>query len=400
MTETPHGASIDTADPQRVSLADNPGADVEQSEDRSFRRAVARARRVVVKIGSSSLTSVGDGLDTERIDTLADSLAVRRAHGQQVVLVSSGAIAAGLAPLGLRTRPRDLSHQQAAASVGQTLLVARYASAFSRHDLAVGQVLLTSDDLVHRVRHRNANRTLERLLAMGVLPIVNENDTVATDEIRFGDNDRLAALVVHLLRADALVLLSDVDGLYDQHPRNPGARLVNEVAAPSDLADVETTEPGNSGLGSGGMASKLTAARMASHSGAHVVLTSASQAAAALAGEPVGTYFRPASTGESARLLWLRYATQPRGQLTIDPGAEDALVRHRASLLAAGITRVVGDFVAGDPVDVLNPVGRVVARGMSAYDAAELPRLLGKSTHMLGAAQQREVIHRDDLAVL
>lgn len=363
------------------------------------RGAIAHARRVVVKIGSSSLTTNGGTIAADRIDALVDTMA-RRASVSQLVLVSSGAIAAGLAPLGLVRRPRDLATQQASASVGQMLLVSRYAASFARYGIAVGQVLLTAEDVVRRVHYRNAKRTFERLLELGVVPVVNENDTIATDEIRFGDNDRLAALVAHLLHADALVLLSDVDGLYNGDPRKLGTRLISEVLSSSDLDGVVAGKTGASGVGTGGMASKVAAATVATSAGVHVVLTSAAHAEAALAGESVGTYFAPTGRRLPTRLLWLRHATTPRGNLSLDAGAVDAVVERRASLLPAGITAVAGDFVAGDPVDLLDPAGIAVARGLVAYDAAELPPLLGKSTRSLGPRHRREVIHRDDLAIL
>ncbi|HEX4726804.1 MAG TPA: glutamate 5-kinase, partial [Jatrophihabitans sp.] len=237
------------------------------------RALIPAAGRIVVKVGSSSLTRRGR-LQPELLTGLVAALAERRVAGQQVVLVSSGAIAAGLAPLGLTSRPRDLATQQAAASVGQLLLAERYAAAFARFQLTVGQVLLTADDLHRRGHYRNAVRTLERLLALGVLPIVNENDTVATDEIRFGDNDRLAALVAHLVRADALVLLSDIDGLYTADPRRPEARLLTEVSDGSELAAVRVTRS-RSGVGTGGMATKLDAARIATGAGIPVLLAPA-----------------------------------------------------------------------------------------------------------------------------
>ncbi|MDQ1643825.1 MAG: glutamate 5-kinase [Cryptosporangiaceae bacterium] len=364
------------------------------------REAVASARRVVVKIGSSSLTTRAGGIDADRVDALVDALASRRRADQQLVLVSSGAIAAGFAPLGLRARPRDLATQQAAASVGQMLLVSRYAASFARYGVTVGQVLLTAEDVVRRVHYRNAKRNFERLLELGVVPVVNENDAVATDEIRFGDNDRLAALVAHLLHADALVLLSDVDGLYSGDPRRPGSRLITDVAGAADLAGVVAGANGSSGMGTGGMASKVGAAQVATSAGVHVVLTSAAHAGAALAGEAVGTHFTPTGRRLPTRLLWLRHATTPRGRLMLDEGAVAAVVGRRASLLSAGITGVDGEFVAGDPVDLVGPSGSAVARGLVAYDAAELPPLLGKSSAALDPAHRREVVHRDDLALL
>jgi glutamate 5-kinase len=366
----------------------------------SVRDAVRDAHRLVVKVGSSSLTTAAGGLDPHRLDALVDVLAARRAAGSQVVLVSSGAIAAGLAPLSLPSRPRDLATQQAAASVGQMLLVERYASAFARSGLLVGQVLLTATDLVRRAHYRNANRTLERLLSLGVVPVVNENDAVATEEIRFGDNDRLAALVAHLVAADALVLLSDVDGLYDGDPRRPGARLVPEVRGEDDLAGVRVGRPGASGVGTGGMASKLDAARIAAGAGVPVLLASAEQVAGALAGDAVGTAFPSTTRRTASRLFWLRHATTPRGQLVLDAGAVEAVVRRRTSLLSAGVTGVLGDFGAGDPVELVGPDGVPVARGLVGYDAGELPDLLGRSSSELAPEHRREVVHRDDLVLL
>jgi glutamate 5-kinase len=357
------------------------------------RAVVAGARRLVVKVGSSSLTTAAGGLDVDRLDALVDALAGRSG---QLVLVSSGAIAAGLAPLGLARRPRDLATLQAAASVGQSLLVQRYATSFGRHSRTVGQVLLTADDVVRRAHYRNAQTTLERLLALGIVPVVNENDAVATEEIRFGDNDRLAALVAHIVRADALVLLSDVDGLYDGDPRRPGARLLDEVRGAADLAGVDAGGTGSAGLGSGGMASKVDAARLATSAGVPVLLTSTGSARLALQGEG-GTCFWPTGVRARGRLLWLAHASSPRGRLVLDDGAVAAVCGRRLSLLPAGVTAVEGEFGAGDPVELVGTDGVPVARGLVAYDAAELPALLGRSTRELGL---REVVHRDDLVVL
>ncbi|MFD8392809.1 glutamate 5-kinase [Streptomyces sp. NPDC059680] len=371
----------------------------------SARQAVQEARRIVVKVGSSSLTTAAGGLDADRVDALVDVLAKIRSGGErEIVLVSSGAIAAGLAPLGLRRRPRDLARQQAAASVGQGLLVARYTASFARYGVRVGQVLLTSDDMSRRVHHRNASRTLDKLLAMGAFPIVNENDTVATDEIRFGDNDRLAALVAHLVHADLLVLLSDIDGVYDGDPSKPGTSRIAEVKGPEDLAGVEIGSAGKAGVGTGGMVTKVEAARIAAAAGIPVVLTSAVHAADALSGGDTGTYFHPTGKRSADRLLWLQHASTPQGALTLDDGAVDAVVKRRKSLLPAGIAAVEGEFSAGDPVELRDTAGRAVARGLVNFDAKEIPRLIGRSTRELarelGSAYEREVVHRDDLVLL
>jgi glutamate 5-kinase len=361
-----------------------------------MRAAIASARRIVVKAGSSSLTTPDGAIDEARVDALVDVLARWR---REVVFVSSGAIAAGIGPLGLPHRPRELATQQAAASVGQGLLIARYTASFARYGLRVGQVLLTADDMMRRAHHRNAQRTLEQLLAFGIVPIVNENDTVATDEIRFGDNDRLAALVAHLIRADALILLSDVDALYTGDPRQPGARRIAQVREPADLDGVRLGGSGR--VGRGGMVTKVEAARIA---GVPVVLTNADSAAAALAGEDAGTYFHPVGDRQSTRRLWLAHATTGQGRLRLDAGAVEAVVRRRKSLLPAGVTGVDGDFAAGDPVDMCDELGRVVARGLVNYDAGEIPDLMGRSTRWLarelGPEYERVVIHRDDLVVL
>ena len=368
------------------------------------RPEVLGAERVVVKIGSSSLASAGGGIDAGQVAALVDVLAEVRARGAEVVLVSSGAIAAGLTPLGLKRRPRDLATQQAAASVGQGLLIHRYTDEFARHGLTVGQVLLTVDDVTRRSHHQNAYRTFGRLRELGVVPVVNENDTVATTEIRFGDNDRLAALVAHLVHADLLVLLSDVDGLYDGHPSEPGTTLLTDVRGEADLDLVRVGKAGAAGVGTGGMRTKVEAARIATGAGIPVVLTSAALAAEALRGDPVGTLFHPTGRRRSTRLLWLAHATEGRGSITLDDGAVRAVTERRASLLPAGITGVSGAFTAGDPVDLTDAGGRPVARGLVNYDADELPALIGRSTRELardlGASYEREVVHRDDLVLL
>jgi glutamate 5-kinase len=365
---------------------------------------IAGSPRTVVKIGSSSLTTKNGAIDDTSIAALTGAIADRVKGGHQVLLVSSGAIATGLAPLGLKKRPKDLATQQAAASVGQGLLIARYTEAFKAHGLGVGQVLLTADDLMRRGHYRNAQRTLDRLLELGVVPIINENDTVATEEIRFGDNDRLAALAAHVSRASALILLSDVDGLYDGDPRKGSARRLDVITGPPDLKSVKAGKTGASGLGRGGMSTKVDSALIATSAGIPTVVTSAAHAAAAIAGEQTGTYFAPTGQRQRTRLLWLAHAAVARGTLKLDDGAIEAVTIRRASLLPAGITGVGGDFEAGDPVDLTDETGVPRARGLVNYDAKEIPSLMGRSTRWLssklGPEYEREVIHRDDLVLL
>ena len=369
-----------------------------------LRAEVVDAKRIVVKVGSSSLTTAAGGIDPGRVRDLVDVLAKLRVGGAEVVLVSSGAIAAGLSPLGLKRRPQGLPAQQAAASVGQGLLVHRYTEELARHGVIAGQILLTVDDVTRRSHYRNAYQTFAKLLEYGVLPIVNENDTVATSEIRFGDNDRLAALVAHLVHADLLVLLSDVDGLYDANPSHPTSSLLSDVRSVDDLDDVRIGRSGAAGLGTGGMQTKVDAARIATGAGIPVVLTSADNAGPALAGEPVGTLFHTTGRRRPTRLLWLAHATEPKGTLVLDAGAVRAVVERRASLLAAGITAVEGTFHAGEPVDIAAPDGTPVARGLVNFDAEEIPQLLGRTSsdlkRELGAGYEREVVHRDDLVLL
>jgi glutamate 5-kinase len=369
------------------------------------REQVVKAKRIVVKVGSSSLTgSAGSALDSAAIDGLVDALASARRSEHEVLLVSSGAIATGLAPLGLKTRPKDLATQQAAASVGQGLLMHRYTESFARYQITAGQILLTAEDVVRRSHYQNAQRTLTRLLALGVVPIINENDTVATHEIRLGDNDRLAALVAHLAHADLLVLLSDVDALYTGDPRKVGVLPIREVHSIDELNDIEIGKIGSAGVGTGGMATKIEAARIAMTAGIPVVLTSTSNATAALAGEEIGTLFHGTDERRSSRLLWLAHASSPRGRLVLDNGAVAAVVERRLSLLPAGVTAVSGDFAAGEPVDLVDEYGVVVARGLIAFDSTEIPQLLGRSTKELGATlgaeYERELVHRDDLVLI
>ncbi len=363
------------------------------------REAIRTARSLVVKVGTNALTTPSGVFDTSRLAGLAEAIEARMKAGTDVVIVSSGAIAAGIEPLGLPRRPKDLATKQAAASVGQVALVNSWSGAFARYGRIVGQVLLSAHDISMRAQHTNAQRTLDRLRVLHAVAIVNENDTVATNEIRFGDNDRLSALVAHLVGADALVLLSDIDGLYDADPRkNPGARFVPEVAGSADLDGV-VAGPG-SALGTGGMASKMSSALLAADAGVPVLLAAAADAAPALTDASVGTVFAARPDRMSARRFWVRYAADSAGSLTLDEGAVRAVVRQRRSLLAAGITAVTGRFHGGDVVDLRGADSMMVARGVVAYDATELATMIGRSTSELPDELRRPAVHADDLVAV
>ncbi|WP_024793308.1 glutamate 5-kinase [Tomitella biformata] len=365
----------------------------------TIREDIAAARSVVVKIGSSALTSLDGGLDAVRLGMLADAIERRMRRGSDVVIVSSGAVSAGIAPLGLAKRPRDLATKQAAAAVGQLALVNEWSTSFARYNRVVAQVLLTAGDFARRDTHRNAQRTLDRLRSLKAIAVVNENDTTATSEIKFGDNDRLAALVAHLVGADALVLLSDVDGLYDADPRKGHANFVGEVLGPEDLDGVVAGAGGS--LGTGGMASKLSAAKLAADGGIPVLLAAAADAEAALSGAcSVGTVFGPRDSRMTARRFWVRHAADSSGALHLDAGAVRAVVQRRSSLLAAGITEVNGRFSEGDVVELLAPDHTVIARGVVSYDSAELPPMIGHQSHELPGESIRPVVHADDLVKL
>lgn len=361
---------------------------------------LSRAKRVVVKVGSSSLTTVDGGISVAGLESLVDACQQLRSAGTDVVLVSSGAIAAGLAPLSMPLRPRDLAAQQAAAAVGQGLLLAHYSRAFDRHGATVGQVLLTVDDLIRRATYTNALRSLEKLLSLRTVPVINENDAVATAEIRFGDNDRLAALTANLLRADALVLLSDVDALYDGPPAD-GGRPVPRVTGAEDLRGVTLGPRGRAGIGTGGMVTKVEAAQIVTANGIPAMLTSAAKAGELFSGEPVGTFFAARGKRRGARAAWLAHLASARGSITIDDGAVSAVIDGHRSLLPAGISAVSGEFEAGDVVDITGADGVVCARGVIAFAAGELPQMLGRSTAALGTELgedfRRPVIHTDDI---
>ena len=359
--------------------------------------------RVVVKVGSSSLTRADGGLDLNRIDILAGLIAGMRRRGHDVVLVSSGAVASGLVPLGLSRRPDELSLLQAAASVGQGRLAARWETAMSAYGLVTAQVLLTAHDVAIRSHYRTVRATFDSLLSLGAVPIINENDAVATSEFSLGDNDRLAALVAHLVTADVLVLLTDVDGLWTARPGTPGATPIRHVRSSADLAGVSVSGRG-SFVGTGGMTTKLQAATIACASGTTTLIARADDAAGLLGQEQVstdlGTWFEPTGPHRPSRRLWMAHASQPDGRVLIDAGAARALTVGKKSLLLPGLTGVDSDFESGSVVDVVGPEG-VLARGICRYAAAELREVLAARAEGTPAPDHvAPVIHRDDLAEL
>ncbi|MDO5619399.1 glutamate 5-kinase [Kocuria sp.] len=361
------------------------------------------AKRIVVKVGSSSLTSIQNSIDEAAVQRIVAALGKLKSDGKEVVFVSSGAISAGLAPLGFSRRPKDLASQQAAASVGQGLLMGRYIDSLARYGVTVGQVLVTAEDLMKRHHYKNTHRQIERLLDLGVMPIVNENDAVATQEIKFGDNDRIAALTAHLIKADVLLLLSDVDALYTKPPQDGGQRISVVEDPIRDLEGVQIGTVGRAGVGSGGMVTKVQAARIAASSGIPALVTSAQNIEPALNGEDVGTWFATTGGRRNARLLWLAHLADIKGSLVLDDGAVRA-VGQRKSLLPAGVTGVKGTFDAGDPVSLVDATGREVAHGICNYAADEIPGMLGKSTAELGeekgARYERELVHVDNLVTM
>lgn len=369
----------------------------------AFQAILGRAKRVVVKVGSSSLTRPDGHLSAARLHSIVEALAEFRKGGREVVLVSSGAQAAAMGPLKLKSRPRTLAAAQAAASVGQGLLIAEYARAFGSFGLRVGQVLLTAEDVLRRGQYRNASRALEQLLSLNVVPVINENDTVATDEIRFGDNDRLAALVAHLVSADLLVLLSDVDALYTQNPSSPSARRVPVISSFDQVQSLDTGTRG-SALGTGGMISKISAAAVATSSGIPVLLTAASRVNEAFAGADIGTWFEVTGKRLAPRQLWLAYAADVNGQVIVDDGAARAVTQRNASLLPAGVVEARGEFRAGDVVEICDLRDRVLARGQVGFGKNRLADVIGRSIAEIeaehGHEYAHEVVHRDELVVM
>lgn len=372
----------------------------------SERTELERARRWVVKVGSALLTDDGRGLDNEMIANLVRQLAELRATGSEVVLVSSGAVAAGVVRLGWSSRPHLIHELQAAAAVGQSVLVQSYESAFKTHDIATAQVLLSHDDVTARDRYLNARAALNTLLRLGVVPVVNENDTVVTDEIRFGDNDTLAALVANLIDADALLLLTDQEGLFDADPRhNPGAALVSVCDAGDPALDAMAGEGG--ALGRGGMVTKLRAARLAARSGTETVIASGRApgiVASVTKGDAVGTWLRTGKQPEAARKQWLASMVKIAGSVELDDGAVRVLRESGRSLLPVGVCGVSGDFSRGDMVSCRDSAGVEVARGLVNYGAEDTRRIMGSASQaieeILGFQGEEELIHRDNLVLV
>jgi len=372
-------------------------------------RKLTRVRRLVVKVGSGLITAREAGLDPARIGLLADELAAVRRQGKEVALVSSGAIVAGMARLGLRERPRSIPEKQAAAAVGQSALMEHYETAFARHGVTVAQVLLTQADISARARYLNARNTLTTLLDYGVVPIVNENDTVAVEEIKFGDNDNLSALVAQLIDADLLVLLTDVDGLYTGDPsRDPQARKLDTVEAVTPEIE-RLVWSDTDRVAVGGMVTKLQAAQKAAASGVPMIIASGREPgtlARALRGDPVGTYFSPRGDRLAARKRWIAFAVPPQGRLLVDAGARQALTERGKSLLPSGVVDVEGDFDAGEVVALCaaDGDGKEFARGLVNFEAQELRKIRRAKTaeieRLLGYKSFDEVVHRDNLVVL
>ncbi|MEK7362990.1 MAG: glutamate 5-kinase [candidate division NC10 bacterium] len=378
-----------------------------QLKEAPARRALPKVKRLVVKVGSGLISAPGQGLLPDRIGALADELAALAKAGREVVVVSSGAIASGMARLGLTQRPRSIPEKQAAAAVGQSALMWHYEQAFARHGIRVAQVLLTQEDISARPRYLNARNTLQVLLRFRVVPVVNENDTVAVEEIKVGDNDNLAALVAHLVDADLLVILTDVDGLYTGDPRvDPEARRLDTVDAVTEEIE-RLVWDADGQVSVGGMSTKLEAARKVTSSGIPMVIASGRVPGTlrrVLRGEPLGTYFVPRGDRLAGRKRWIAFAVPPQGRLTVDAGARSALVERGKSLLPSGVVEVEGEFHAGEVVSLSAADGKEFARGLTNYDAAELRKIQGAKTkdleERLGYKSFDEVIHRDNLVLL
>jgi glutamate 5-kinase len=366
------------------------------------------ARLIVVKVGTRVLTGPDGLLDAARIESLGRQFDALLATGRRVVLVSSGAVGAGMGRMGLSTRPQELAHLQAVAAIGQSCLIEAYERSLRSKNRHAAQVLLVADDLQDRTRYLNIRNTLRALLDYGAIPIINENDTVSVEELRtsFGDNDRLAALVTTLLGADLLVLLSDVDGVFDRHPSEPGASRLDRVET-IDAGVESLARDRLGGLSKGGMASKIAAARIATEAGSHCIIASGRDdrvLESIVAGEPVGTLFVGRGVTMPAWKRWLGWSADSRGRIVVDPGAQQAVVAQGRSLLAAGVRRLEGSFATGDVVSLAGEDGREFARGLVNYPEADLRRIAGLKTEQiageLGYCPYDEVVHRDNLAVI
>jgi len=373
----------------------------------SKRKQLKRAKRWVIKIGSALLTNDGAGLNIEGIKHWVDQMVQLRREGIELVLVSSGAVAEGMTRLGWSTRPRELHKLQAAAAVGQMGLVQAYESRFQHYGMHTAQVLLTHDDLSSRIRYLNARSTLRTLLNYGVVPVVNENDTVVIDEIRFGDNDTLAALVTNLVEADHLIILTDQDGMFDKDPRsNPDARVIEEDTVNNN--ELEAMATGDAGsFGRGGMLTKVRAARLAARSGASTVIAPGRREGVITSlrqGETIGTLLYAEKVPVTARKQWLAGHLQLRGQLTIDAGAVKVLRESGRSLLSVGVLAVHGDFVRGEVVACIDAQGTEIARGLANYNSEEIAMIKGQASDkiesLLGYVDEPELIHRDNLVLV
>jgi len=370
------------------------------------RKQLSQTKRWVIKIGSSLVTNQGKGLDREAIKAWSDQMHQLQQSGIQCLLVSSGAVAEGMARLGWTQRPNAIHELQAAAAVGQMGLVQAYETCFQQHNIHTAQILLTHDDLSNRERYLNARSTLKTLLSLGTVPIINENDTVATDEIRFGDNDTLAALVANLVEADALIILTDQQGLYDKSPEHDDAKLIEQ-------ADVENPElikmagPSSGNLGMGGMTTKITAAQRAARSGCSTVIASGKEDNVLMRlrdSENIGTFLTPSTETLAARKQWLAGHLRPSGTVTLDDGAVNGLQSKGSSLLSVGITKVSGQFLRGDLISCINKDGNEVARGLVNYSSQESQKIKGHGSKdfekILGYIDEQELIHRDNLVLI
>jgi glutamate 5-kinase len=363
-------------------------------------------KRIVIKIGSNILASAEQGLNARRLHSLSKDISEVAERGTEIVIVSSGAIAAGLTKLGLKEKPKDIKLKQAAAAIGQSSLMWAYEHSFAEFNKKVAQVLLTRDDITNRLRYINAKNTLFTLMGYGVIPLINENDPIAVDEIKFGDNDMLAALTAGLVEAEMLVILSDVDGLYAKDPKNKDARLIDSVE--EITPDIEKLAGGKgSVVGTGGMYSKLLAAKQANRHGIAVVIMSGKKSGLLprlMNAEKIGTYFQPKKQRLSSKKGWIAYGVKSKGSVTLDDGAVKALTSRGKSLLPSGITKVAGNFNVGDAISCMCPRGKKVAKGLTNYSSQDLAIIKGKKTSeiekALGYKYSDEVIHRDNLVVV